>query len=405
MKGQLVRHLRVVFLLYVITFVMIVPIISYFLPLSKLYKVFHRIKNSKEYADSLNTERLLTAKSYFNRLDQNDSLNFYINQGSGKVDIIFVIVTVKRQHNDLNLGYFLQTASAMDRILKKDVAFGKSQLMVCNVDKNPQLHDGANRAAHFIPTINKMDYVKHHNTTSNIARQNMYRQTAFSNKYEKETIDYLFCLETASLKNSTYIALIEDDAYPMDTFIEVVKFIIDYRIQTDNKDFVFLKLFYPLKWQGFAFELTRILEIIAIGSVGSGISVLMYCCYNRRRLKNSVLYIYFISVAIYFILLALVVSRQNVLELRRFSKHFYTLKKSPGCCTPAMLYYQPEIRDLVNFLQSDMSNQHIDLSLSKYVDISHKNAFQIEPNLFYHLGLYTSLAGGEKKPEEFIFQV
>ena len=408
MLVHLLPHLKCVCLLYLLTFVVILPFVSYNLPFSKLYHIFNSREYMKQYADVLNKQRWKTAVKYFNSLNPKESLDFYRNQNRGKSSIIVVIVTVKRRNQNEKLGYFLQTVSAMDRILKSDTNFDTKHLLVCNVDRRPGTHEDVKYVAPYVPTINKVEHSKVYNTTNNRGREEIYNKTMFSGIYEKETVDYLFCLETAYLKNTTYIVVIEDDAYPMKNFLNVVKYSIDTRIHHYHKDFVYIKMYYPQKWQGFGFELTRILDILAIGLVGAGLSVLPYYCLKQRNHKRVVMYFYSVVGAIYFILLALVISRPNVLELRRFSKHFYSFRESPGCCTQAMLYSRTEVPDLINYLiksQTAAEPLHTDLAIYKYIQDTNKNAFQIEPNLFYHLGMYTSLEGGQKNPEEFIFHV
>ncbi|OWF53287.1 transmembrane protein 246-like [Mizuhopecten yessoensis] len=406
-------HFRRLLILYLITFTFIVPILCYFLPYSKLFKVFHSEKEMLINAKDLNKERLADANAYFNSIDKTESRQFYNQHNQERLDLLVVIVTVQRKSADLQkLGYFLQATAAMDKLLKHNQSFRKKKLVICNVDAKPINHTDVTFLSTFIPTIQRYGPSGRDLSRSTTPlRAALYDKHLHRNRYEKETVDYMFCLESAYHMNSSYILMMEDDAIPHREVLSNVKHVMDTKLHHNSREFGYIKLYYPQKWQGFAFEETRIIELLSIGCMGAGIFVFFLICLLDDRKKSSpfsIQILYFLAGCIYFILIAELLDRQNIMELRRFSPSLYSFKKSPGCCTQAMLYSDHILPSLVNFLQdyARPGMDHTDIAIYKFTLKHNIPCYQIEPNLFHHVGLYTSLVEGRyKDPEGFLFHV
>ncbi|XP_033736232.1 transmembrane protein 246-like [Pecten maximus] len=413
MASSVVHHLTRLLVLYLVTFSFIIPILCYFLPYSKLFKVFHSEKEMLSDAKDLNKERLSSATAYFNSIDKTESMKFYNRYDQERLDLLVVIVTVQRKSADVqNLGYFLQATAAMDRVMKQNQSFKKKKLVICNVDSNPLNYTDVVWLSEFIPTIQRYDpRGKDMARMTTSQRAVLYGQHLHLNKYVKETVDYMFCLESAYLMNSTYILMMEDDAIPHRDVLNNVKHVMDTKLHHYNREFGHIKLYYPQKWQGFALEETRIIELVSIGCIGAGVFVFILNLYSTAKKKVLTYFIqilYFLAGCVYFILVAELLDRQNLMELRRFSKSLYSFKQSPGCCTQAMLYREQVIPALLNYLQGSarLNMDHTDIAIYKFTLKYNIPCYQIEPNLFYHVGLYTSLVEGRyKDPEGFLFHV
>lgn len=413
MASSLVRHLAALLVLYLLTFSFIVPLLCYFLPYSKLFKVFHSEKEMLSAAKDLNKERLSDANAYFNSIDKAESMRFYSQHDHDRLDLLVVIVTVQRKSADVQkLGYFLQAAAAMDNVLKQNGSFKKKKLVICNVDPNPADHTDVARLSKYIPTVQRFNQSGKDTTkTASAQRTELYGKSMHLNKYVKETIDYMFCLESAYHMNSTYILMVEDDAIPHKDVLSNVKHVMDTKLHHHDREFGHIKLYYPQKWQGFALEETRIIELVSIGCIGAGVFVFLlnwFSFVKKRSLTHLIQIIYFVAGCIYFILVAELLDRQNLMELRRLSKSFYSFKQSPGCCTQAMLYSDHIVPALLEYLQEAArpGMDHTDIAIYKFTLKYNIPCYQIEPNLFYHVGLYTSLVEGRyKDPEGFLFHV
>jgi hypothetical protein len=68
------------------------------------------------------------------------------------------------------------------------------------------------------------------------------------------------------------------------------------------------------------------------------------------------------------------------------------------------LYTRQFIPPIIEFLSAKHKNLHTDLAIYNFTNVTGVRAYQIEPNLFYHVGMYTSLTTNKhKNAEEFIF--
>lgn len=423
MIRTLVNILRYIFfskwlvLVYLVTFLVIAPLMSSRMPFSKFYHLFNADGTISEQANSLNSARLKEAKQYFKRLDTKISKDFYSKNNELGLDLVIAIVTVNRQSSDgYELGYLTQTVAMMDKLVKLDKFFRHKVLFICNVDRKPDSHSEANSLASYLPFVNR--YGNHSfpfRELTNEVRSHYYKTANHYSKYEKETVDYRFCLETANSLNPEYVLLMEDDTLPYDNIFEVLKYNIDNRVHHVNENgkvmqspFAYIKLYYPQRWQGYANEILRLTELFSVTCFGAGLFLLIYfvCCIKFR---NSGQYTaIFISGAIYTLILVSLIGRQNMMELRRLSKYLYTFRSSPGCCTQAMLYPKQIIPKLLNYLGGVQTTDkfHTDIAIYNFVKSTNIPAYQIEPNLFHHIGMYTSLnSKGPKKAEEFIFKV
>ena len=411
-RNSLRCHLLKLLVLYVVTSVLVLPLVSYFLPWSRLYSLFHEMDKMHKEADSLNDIRLKGAQDYFNSLNHEESMKFYSNAMKSDIDIVVALITVQRKSLDGNrVGYLTQSVAKMDKLIKSDKSFKSSYLFLCNVDRYPSSHAEADKISKFIPMYNRYD-----NKSALLSeRTELYKKTFYDgDAYYKETVDYMFCLETAFTLNSKYVLLLEDDTVPCLSLFSVLQSkLTNQKIHSMlyNQEFSHIKLYYPQRWQGFANEPIRITELLSYGAVGGALFLLIYTLVCSKCTKNNNIpyrhkMLYFVFGAVYVITVLSVIGRQTVLDLRRISPSLYYFRESPGCCTQAMLYSQKVIPDLVSFLAQDkiLHGFHTDLAIYEFIKQTRYVGYQIEPNLFYHVGMYTSLQTNTyKHPQEFLF--
>ena len=459
-------------------------------PFSLLYKYVHPVKDLSKTAENLNRHRTQVAKEYFVSArnagsrqegngqqaiaDQEHDRNAGSRQeGSGqeaksdqehdsprqrtlptRARVTVAIVSVRRKSSAVNLGYVIQSAAALDSLLRQqgsDDLFGDSVLFVCNVDDHPERHSDAAFLKDHVA------FVERYGGSSAGLGLNLsmavpgmhgrsYREVRHHDVYDKERHDYMFCLQAATAFRPHYVLIVEDDALPdMPSVVQHALRRLTSTLATpvghrdDEEDgesllplkpcaselmsaegfsgdergfrgralsgqaagFVYLKLFFPLYWQGFAFELLRILDLVCMTAVLTSVFVvvLQMTVSTRGFPPNRTIG----AIFIFSLILCELIGRQNLNEMRRFSKHFYRLQQSPDCCTPAMLYPCDVVPALLTSLSRCRAQRHVDLCIADFVKHSGLPAYSLEPNLFSHVGMVTSLNMNNKHAEELLF--
>lgn len=360
------------------------------IPLSPLFKEFHRDTNklSQQVSDS-NTLRLEEATQYFKSRRPADSIKHYKREFKGQVDIVIAIVTVKRKSRQtFSTGYLIQTSAALDKIVRTHNTSFNVTLFICNTETKDSDHSEANFVSAYIPMVTKHSDQSERNANVTVL--------------QKETKDYIYCLSTARMLTPRYILMVEDDSVPNENFLEVIQ---QSLTQIGERKFAFLKLFYPPKWQGFALEISRVLELLCFGAIGgSFFLVFHHTCQLHRHWKRS-LYVQYIVGFLFTVTVIYLIGRQNIMTFRSRSRHFHSLHPSPACCTPAMLYPLETVPTLVDFLNNSQqldSDVGLDLQINEFTQTFDLPGYQIEPNLFRHIGMISSLSKPIKHPEEFL---
>jgi hypothetical protein len=65
-------------------------------------------------------------------------------------------------------------------------------------------------------------------------------------------------------------------------------------------------------------------------------------------------------------LLLLCLSRQQLLSYKLAHPQLQQLLPAPWCCTPAVVYNRRTIEQLLEYLEEDMSEEPVDLAISRY---------------------------------------
>lgn len=395
-------------------YMIVLLVLCYMLPFSQLFRLLHGYNDLFQEVEIATDHRSEEAKQYFSNINPKDSRTLYSNRLKRR-NLTFAvgIVTVmraKENNSQSSFGYLLQSTSILDRMVKHYPLFNNSVIFVCNVDAFPARHLDAVNLYQFMPYTERYGQNSMGIDLINMPGLDIHFKeiTNHKSKYQKETFDYSFCLLSAAALEPQYVILIEDDTIAHRDFPVVLEHLIQIRLNVTHehlhtREFAFLKLYFPAKWQGFGFEIVSLLDLVSWSVIGGTLLGLVYLIcgvrqrhvsYNTTRLLQVTFLMAMIS--------CWLVGRQNMNELRRASRHFYRLKSSEECCTQAMLYPIHIVHSLSQFLISGPVYQHTDLLVSDFCYDSGLQAFQVEPNLFLHIGLHTSLDSEQKHPEEFI---
>ena len=181
--------------------------------------------------------------------------------------------------------------------------------------------------------------------------------------------------------------------------------------RNDKHRWNLLKLFYPERWQGYGFELQKILELVSVGTLSGCAFLALHELTHRissirliaKEYKKMQLIAFCLGV-IFLIVSCLAIGRPNLLNLRRLTLHTYAMHAAPDCCSPAILYPVTTARLLVDHLNQTVchSNFPLDMAIARYLKETKTRGFIVEPNLVKHIGLVSTMKGVSKYPWEFI---
>ena len=384
------------------------------IPYSPSSRLFQSYTNKLKRVEYLHTERVRTAKNYFQGYKKTwgPETNFTDS------DIAVVIVTVGRDRHDSD--YVIQTAAFTDIAIRMDTLFRKKIMFICNVDEHPESHIEALNLAKYIPYIQKKDSKNNMGINSSVDTVKVRHSDKIDKRRMKETEDYVYCLNASLMFKPKFVLVLEDDVVPFEEMFSVLHHVMQDRLHVLNDDkqsakhFTYLRLFYLLYDQDFI-SLNGVGDALKVGcaeclvglyELGAIVCVftpLLYIlaigwktaisCVNldRRVLRNCCLVV---------LVVALFTSRNGILEARRVSPQLYYLGHGRVSSTPAVLYPSHIIPDLVKHLQRN-TDRHKDLEIYKFSVKTGRKGYQLEPNIFNHIGIWSSLRG-QRSIEEFI---
>ena len=306
----------------------------------------------------------------------------YSERQHSKLEFSLVVVSVKRRADP---HYLLQVVARLLPQVQRDQ--DRSKLIILNVDKEPAVNEDAVYLSKYVRVVSR-------------GMNSLVAQDTF----EKEKEDYVMALEVGLQTRSQYIIIVEDDAMPVQNLLSTLRIILGYKMPwrwlRSNSDVAFLKLFYPEKWQGFG--IPEIPEVICIAVLMGMLSV-----YLHKKLQNInhvlILAVLFITWALYIVLVMYAVGRQHLIEMRKMSPLLHTVSQAPGCCTPAVLYNRVKARLLVRFLRDSKCSVKypLDFALDDFSKKFNHCRYLVTPNLFTHIGVYSSLHSQPKHFREF----
>ena len=227
--------------------------------------------------------------------------------------LIISVVTVKRSGH-----YLTRVMWKLQQIARLWQGAGAIRVLMCNVDINPDEHQEAVALSRWFPMI---------------ARRSDHKAP---NAFEKEKQDYVFCLNASRHADaaSDYVLLLEDDALPEDDLLSMILHLTGQRFREANDlgtDFYYLKLYHPERIQGYLHpEPSRIFEWLTVCAAAGSILALGCSSLYRPSRKSiasraNVTTSRCIGWALYLMLLIETVGRHHLLELRRISPHLYSV--------------------------------------------------------------------------------
>ncbi|XP_035692084.1 post-GPI attachment to proteins factor 4-like [Branchiostoma floridae] len=384
--------------LYVLVFCVILPALCHRMYFSVYYSQYLHMggENPNSYSGRVNNERRSQAKTFFASKTDGGATKAAL-QTHTKVKLAIGVLTVNRRLRTrdgsfYNPGYLLQTVAA---ILQENPPFS-TRVLICNVDPDPLSHSDAAFLSRFVPVQSKLQ------------QENKQKTPASSNEHEKLKEDYVFCLNQTLALNSEYILIMEDDALASHGTFDILDHVIRTKLQNKYHGFELMKrdstksiikLFSPQYHQRdfFTTKPERIiingLELLGFGIVG-GTAIIVFHVLLVQKCKRP--YVldrrFFIAAVVCCVLAALAISRPHLLELRRISKHLYLMIEANDCCTQAILYPKGAALELMPYMQT--SGRHdpapLDGVLDDFVRKRGYRQFAVEPNLFSHIGKYSS---------------
>lgn len=424
-------------ILYSVTFLVVLPIVCYHLEYSIYYQFLaDRDENSLNRAKQTRIEQtsVMNEQRVHESLHFLTSLKLKIKTATEKFPKIFeeqkeytkkplfVAVTVitasrKRAHDSYDPRYLTQVSSQLLKLIELESRQARSKvktknhngfadvqykLFLCNVDFKPLHHEEVNSLMAFIPSF------------SRFKGNESFIPPSFSELFEKEKEDYVFCLresllEVADGKLPDYVLLLEDDAFPNTNLFSVLTHVLYSHLENRHVHFLtkkkknvgYVKLYHPRRLQGFiSLEPERLPELLGLSLVFGTLLTLLYSYVKPRAYSsaaNGGVDFCLLVLVIYCGMVALCIGRQNIMRFRQLSKHLYTFVPAPHCCTPAMLFPRHNAWHIINELSQVrcMAGYGKDTALYDIMKQSNMSAFMVSPSLFEHIGMYSMLRRGK----------
>ncbi|KAK3094554.1 hypothetical protein FSP39_003327 [Pinctada imbricata] len=379
--------------LIAVTFLVVLPVFSFKLKFSIYYPLWPRNKVLKQTEmRKENDDRLKEAETYLSQVRTKQSR---FGEPSGPVDLVICIITVSRNRHVFDSyepKYLTQVVSRFSYLLENAGKLRYSyHLSVCDVDDDPQSYREAQK-------LSRTFDVFHRFPIRNSSRPFNRPYRTIDDTLEKEKQDYIFCGEEALKRNASNVFLVEDDALPHDDVISVVEYILQNYIKsnfgsvTRKQEVAYFKFYHPDRLLGYiSLEAERLPELVSISVL---LATAMTSLYLKLRPKAvSYKTLVWIGFLIYSSLLFIFIGRQTFIELRRISRNLYQVTPAPSCCTPAMLYTKNGFIKISEHLKSVRCKNRYgkDTALDEFRTKSGLIARMVQPNLFTHIGMYSSL--------------
>lgn len=382
------------------TFFVVLPLLCHKMQFS-LYNLYDM--NSKAGKDQLISEnniRIMIARQQKQVLKEiySTSLESTLNK---PVHLAITVITTIRNRNNLESYQPLYLTQVIWKFLwlinqAKISGFQPNILLsVCNVDVNPERHQEATDLVSIIPVINRYG--------------NDARSIPNVNIFEKEKQDYVFCLNSSLSRKPNFVLLVEDDAYPRDDLFVVLEHFFRQRLYLKMTDLSFnqhhqythsvsnityIKLYHPERLLNyFNLEPDRLTELFGVSALFGTILMLLYS-YTTAKVYHYRINVMWLCFVVYIALVVIAIGRPHLLELRRlFSPYLYSYMSAPECCTPAMLFPRRGAQHVIDHLNSHpcYPRNAKDTVLDRFIKTEHRYAYIIQPNLFKHIGLFSSL--------------
>ena len=440
-------------LLYVTTFLIILPTICiclsfYHSPYRQLYvwlrslvSASHQVSADTELVKqltALNDRRTLDAKQIVKRFEASESIPYAseyfrsarqtIGSWDGEIPTfgevseskLTIIIISSRRHKyfDHNFryvpNYLVQTVVGFwksGEFMEKSYDGKSIRMVICSTNDEDSAEEQY-LGGRLLPLYRTPDYLTELSDTGYPVRPD-YDRLAW--KYEKEKRDYAFCMREGLRRfPSNYTLLVEDDALPKPEVMHVVDRLISGSWYGDRDELsdaslperkLYWKLYHPRRLGGFVGG--RIYPILQLIGYSITIGSLLFWILNRPQTLAP----FFISqprtlvwgkFCVYSAFVCLAVGRPHLEPWRTifspFSTPVHYLVPDAHCCTQAILFTRSAILDLSSFLDAIQCNDtfHKDDALWRW-NTGGRHGVEghlLQPNLFEHIGLFSSVRQG-----------
>ncbi|KAK7109220.1 post-GPI attachment to proteins factor 4-like [Littorina saxatilis] len=290
--------------------------------------------------------------------------------------------------------YLTQSLATLLRLLNDTSLTRTYTLTICNIDDRPHLFTEAEELGDIAPMFKR--YVGRKPPVS---------------VWEKLKQDYVFCMQQTLAQGARYALLVEDDAVAHPHLFHVLEHVLREVVEPrDARPVAYLKLYHPQRLLGYISpEVERLVELLALGVVVG--AVLTLTCRRHRhhhpeplhhdqQEKPVSLWLSWARWTVVAMVLALAVGRTNLMELRRLSPQLYQVTPTPSCCIPAVLYTRHGALGLSQYLLNVTctASRSTDIRMDEFRASSGARGLQIQPNLFSHIGMLSSLRTKEVNP-------
>ena len=365
---------------YALVFIVIMPLVARDLVYSVYRSTDWTYATMQDKVLDRHRRSLLEAEVYLRSLESRKGT---LLPDDPSVDVGMVVITSRRVIGSRPLGYLTRTIAALSRFARNSVWPATKQLFICDVNAGPSPHIEADRLRQYFHVV--------------VRFPNRSASAAILDPFEKEKQDYAFCLQQALHFTSTYVLIVEDDAVAEENLFDVLPHVLHTRPHFWSH----LKLYYPERWQGFSLSIRTALELTSVFFITCMIWTAVFYIWwteRRRRFQHA------IAGGLLVVLLVLSVGRQHLVELKRVSPYLYSVAPDPACCSPAILHKAEFAQLLVLYLNGvRCSNIYpLDIALNSFVNQLRWPGFLVEPNLFRHIGLISSLKGYSRYVEDFL---
>jgi len=316
---------------------------------------------------------------------------FVFNNRQFGAGLAITVITSYRNSSKLNYNgqYLLQTVAKlldiMNNTLMSEVPIYFS---VCNIDLYPDEHQDIKLLPKWIPV-----YTRYSETNSST------KHLTYNELLNKEKEDYVYCLNQVSNQTASYFLVLEDDAFPHDNVFTVLsQLMVSKRHLTSNgvyipslQDVTYVKLYHPERLIGYiAFDYERIPEFISLSVIFTAVCLLI-CSFviTSSRITARAVYVTFLYTA----LVVLALDRHTLIEVRRISDHLFYMTPAPSCCSPAILFPRKGAQLMIRELTPLKCKKGFakDTAMETIVKRLRLDARLVQPNLFTHIGHFSSL--------------
>ena len=365
----------------------VATLLSVSLPHAPLSRFFMSEDAERHRLLSENEQRLLRSDAWLEQYRAEKDPRVATDSASA-VDVGITVLTMRRGRRMTGGGagslyrarYLTQAVAEMLRLLNDTSLHLRYSLHLCNVDDSPDLFSEAAELEDVVPVFR---------------RYGEGSPPPPHSVWEKLKLDYVYCLQQTLRQGVRYALLLEDDAVAHHHVLHVVEDVLRRVLETPaGSSVAYVKLYHPQRLLGyFSLEVERLPELLALAlTLGAALTLL------QRDVKDAA--VTWAGWAVVVAVLALAVGRTNLLELRRLSYQLYQVTPTPSCCIPAVLYTRRGAQDLAAFLRNVTctARRSTDIRMDEFRERGGWRGLLVQPNLFSHIGLLSSLRTKEVSP-------